>query len=288
MKKAFSEWNDDQAITLSAALAYYIIFSIAPLVLIAMVVAGVVWGQAASRGQIFHAMSGLLGPEGTKTVQSFVEASSLKNHSLLATVLGVVMLLMGSTSAFSQLQDSLNMIWRVKRKPGKSVMDTLRQRLLSFSLILIIALLLLVSLVFSALISALSNLAPTSLPGGQMIWRLADISFSFALTSFLFAAIYKILPDVKLSWKDVIQGGLFTALFFSFGRFLIGFYLAQGSVTDSFGAAGSIAAILLWAYYSSAVLFFGAEFMKVHVFSPKRKFSLKPGSEWLNHKQPVL
>ena len=241
--------------------------------------AGLVWGQDASRGQIFGAISGLLGPDGAKAVQSFVEASSLKNAGVLATIIGVVTLLIGSTSAFAQLQDSLNYIWRVKRKPGRGVMTIVRLRLLSFSLILVISLLLLVSLLLSAILSALGKLAVDYLPGGAFIWHIVDLVVSFGLTSLLFSAIYKILPDVKLFWKDVFWGGVVTALFFTLGRFLIGFYLGHAAVGSTFGAAGSVVIILAWAYYSSAVLFFGAEFTKVHALEKNPKIPLKDGAE---------
>lgn len=280
LSQTFDAWNDDQALTLGAALSYYVIFSIAPLVLIAVALSGLVWGQDASRGEIYGAMSGLLGSEGAKAVQSFVEASSLKNAGILATILGVATLLIGSTSAFAQLQDSLNMIWKVKRKPGRSLVNTVRQRVLSFSLILVIALLLFVSLLFSAILSAVGKFAQSYLPGGTLIWHIFDIILSFGMTSLLFSAIYKILPDVKLAWKDVAWGGVVTALFFTLGRFLIGFYIGHAAVASTYGAAGSIVIILVWAYYSSLVLFFGAEFTKVHALTRHSTVPLKEGAEW--------
>jgi len=170
----------------------------------------------------------------------------------------------------------------VKRKPGKSILNTVRQRLLSFSLVLIIAFLLLVSLLLSALLSAVGKLALVHLPGGEFVWHIIDILVSFGLTTILFGAIYKILPDVKLLWRDVIWGGAVTALFFTLGKFLIGFYLGHAGVLSTFGAAGSIALILVWTYYSSAVLFFGAEYTKVHTLSIDRKsVTLKNGAQWL-------
>jgi membrane protein len=282
LSASYAAWSDDQAITLSAALSYYMIFSLAPLILIAVAIAGLVWGQEASRGEIFGALNGLLGSDGAKSVQSFVEASSLKKAGILATIIGGATLLLGATSVFAQLQDSLNLIWKVKRKPGKGVFTIVRQRLLSFSLILVIAFLLLVSLLLSALLAAVGQLALVRLPGGEWVWHIVDIILSFSLTSVLFAAIYKILPDIKLRWKDVIRGGIMTALFFTIGKTLIGIYIGHAGLLSTFGAAGSIALILVWTYYSSAVLFFGAEYTKIHTLSRNRDpMTLKEGAEWL-------
>jgi membrane protein len=283
LSASFNAFNDDQAITLSAALSYYMIFSLAPLVLIAVAIAGLVWGQEASRGEIFGALQGLLGADGAKSVQNFVEASSIKQSGIIATIIGVFTLLLGATSVFAQLQDSLNMIWKVKRKPGKGLLSLVRQRLLSFSLVLIIAFLLLVSLLLSAGLSAVGKLALVHLPGGEALWHVIDLLLSFGLTTTLFGSIYKILPDVQLVWRDVFWGGAVTALFFTIGKALIGFYLGHAGVLSTFGAAGSIALILVWTYYSSAVLFFGAEFTKVHTLAIHQdKMILKEGAEWLD------
>jgi membrane protein len=284
-KKAANGWNDDNVTSLSAALAYYAIFSIAPLILIAVAVAGLFFGENASQGQIYHSISSLMGPEGAKAVQSFVLASSIKSSGVIASIVGVGTLLIGATSFFAQLQFSLNQIWKVQPKPGTTVWALVRQRLLSFSLILIIGFLLLVSLLAGAVLSAIGKFASDHLPGGEALWQVLNFAFSFGVTTLLFAAIYKILPDVKLKWADVWAGGLMTAFLFTLGKFLIGLYLGHSGVDSTYGAAGSIVVILLWAYYSSAVLMFGAEFTRYYSEDLRQghgPLELKVGSMWAN------
>ncbi len=281
-KKSFKGWSDDKATTLAGALAYYTIFSIAPLILITVAVAGLFFGEEASRGQIFSSMSGLLGEDGAKGVQSFVEGSAVKSTGIIATIIGVVTLLLGATSAFGQLQDSLNIIWKVRQNPKLGILGLLRQRLLSFSLILVIAFLLLVSLVLGAALAAVGSFATEKLPGGEFLWQMVNMVVSFGFTSLLFAAIYKILPDVKLNWKDVWRGGIITALFFTVGKMLIGLYIGKSGVGSTYGAAGSAIVILVWAYYSAAILLFGAEFTRFYTLRNDRKLDVKPGSEWID------
>jgi membrane protein len=283
LKKAASGWNADQATSMSAALSYYTIFAIAPLILIAVAVSGLFFGEEASRGEIYKSIHGLLGADGAKAVQSFVEASSIKNASITATIIGVVTLLIGATTVFAQLQDSLNSIWKVTGKPGRGLWLLLRQRLLSFSLILVIAFLLLVSLLASAILSAVGEFAIVHLPGGEVLWQFLNAGVSFGLTTLLFASIYKILPDVKLSWKDVWFGGAMTAFFFTIGKMLIGLYIGKSGVTSTYGAAGSAVLILVWTYYSSAVLLFGAEVTRFYSTRSLKKHSrleLKEGAAW--------
>ena len=279
-KKAFQGWNDDNVFSLCAALSYYTIFSIAPLILIAVAVAGLFFGQEASRGEIFNSISKLMGPDGAKAVESFVLASSLKNSGIIATLIGVVTLLIGSTSLFVQLQDSLNQIWKVHAKSGLGLWPLIRQRLLSFSLVLIIGFLLLVSLILSAMLSAIGKFASEVLPGGHVLWQVLNFAFSFAVTTGLFAAIYKILPDVKLRWKDVWAGSVMTAFLFTVGKLLIGLYLGQSTVTSTYGAAGSVVVILLWTYYSAAVLLYGAEFTRFYSGGGVLALEPKDGAEW--------
>jgi membrane protein len=286
VKQSAAAWMEDDAMTLSAALSYYTIFSIAPLILIAVAVTGLVFGEDATRGQIFSSLSGLLGENGAAAIQTFVQASSLKSSGIIATVVGVGTLLVGSTSAFAQLQDSLNQIWKVKAKPGKGIWMMVRQRLLSFSLILVIAFLLLVSLLVTAILSAVGKFASDHLPGGSVLWQVLNFAVSFGITGLLFAAIYKILPDVKLAWKDVWMGGGITAFFFTLGKLMIGLYLGHSGIASTYGAAGSAVIILLWTYYSTAVLFFGAEYTRFYSVRAAdanggRKLELKEGAAWM-------
>lgn len=289
LKKAGNSWSDDHATTMSAALSYYTMFAIAPLILIAVAVSGLFFGQDATRGEIFKSVEGLFGTDGAKAVQTFVEASAIKDAGIVATIVGVVTLIIGATTVFGQLQDSLNSIWKVTQKPGRAVWSIVRQRLLSFSLILVIAFLLLVSLIASAVVSAVGEFAAGNLPGGEAIWQLLNIVLSFGLTTLLFASIYKILPDVKLTWRDVWFGGAMTALFFTLGKSLIGLYLGKSGITSTYGAAGSAVLILLWTYYSSAVLLFGAEITQVYSRRERRdcgELELKKDAVWMTPTTP--
>jgi membrane protein len=287
-KQAFSGWQDDNITSLSAALAYYAIFSIAPLIFIAVALAGIFFGQQASQGQIYSSIAGLMGNDGAKAIESFVKASSLKNSGVIATVIGLATLLIGATSMFAQLQFSLNQIWKVQAKKGNNVWSLVRQRLLSFSLILIIGFLLLVSLLTSAILAAIGQFASENLPGGRILWEVLNFSISFGVTIVLFAAIYKILPDVKLKWRDVWAGGIMTAFLFTVGKLLIGLYLGHSGINSTYGAAGSVVIILLWTYYSSAALLFGAEFTRFYSEAIRGQLELKDGSEWITPPNPGL
>ena len=284
LKKAFAGFSEDHISAQSAAVAYYTIFSIAPLILIAVAIAGLFFSQEASQGEIFNSISGLMGADGAKAIESFVQASSLKHTGIIATLVGLVALLIGSTTTFAQLQDSLNQIWKVKTKPTtNTIWSIVRQRLLSFSLILIIGFLLLVSLLATAILSAVGKYMEGHLWGGEALWQVLNLILSFGVTVFLFAAIYKILPDVVLRWKDVWAGGIMTALLFTIGKFLIGLYLGKSGVASTYGAAGSVIIILLWTYYSAVILLFGAECTRFYSLGLKREMKLKSGSEWITN-----
>lgn len=264
LKKAADSWIDDRSLTQSAALSYYTVFSIAPLLLIALALAGIFFGPEASRGEVFSTIRGLIGDSGAKAIEAMVEASAVGDRSVIATVVGLVILLIGATTVFSQLQDALNQIWKVESEPGQGgIWLFLRQRVLSFALILAIAFLLLVSLLVSAALSAVGKFASTSLPGGEALWQALNLGFSVGFVTVLFAAIYKILPDVQLAWRDVWSGAFLTALLFTVGKWGIGLYLGQSGIASTYGAAGAAVIILVWAYYSSAILLFGAEITRI-------------------------
>ncbi len=282
MKAAAKGWLDDSAMTHSAALSYYSVFSIAPLLLISLAFAGFIFGEEASRNQIFQAFKDLLGEEGARGLQSMVEsASKNQNSGLIATVIGLITLFIGSSTVFGQLQDSLNYIWKVRQKPGRGLWVLLRQRILSFSIVLVVAFLLLVSLVISAILSATGKYLADVLPGGNFLWEVVNACISFGVTTVLFAAIYKILPDVFLKWSQVRTGALMTSFFFAIGKGLIGLYLGRSSITSSYGIGGSAVVFLLWAYYSSVVLFLGAEFTRYYVKMSGEEVELKKGAERL-------
>ncbi|MBC7386276.1 MAG: YihY/virulence factor BrkB family protein [Cryobacterium sp.] len=279
LKASLNNWIDDKSTTASAALAYYTIFSAAPLILIALAISGIFFGDEASRGQIFDAVRGLLGDQGAAAIEGLVEASAVKKSGIIATVIGVATLIVGSTTVFGQLQESLNAIWKVQPRPGRAFHTLFRQRLLSFSMILVIAFLLLVSLILSAGLAAAGKFASSRLPGGAVLWQGINFAVSFGFTTFLFAAIYKILPDVKLSWTHVGVGGGITALFFTIGKLLIGLYLGKSAIASTYGAASSAVIILLWTYYSAAVLLFGAEYTHARMEFFSEVAELKPGAE---------
>jgi membrane protein len=262
-KDSAKAWSEDKASRLAAALSYYTIFSIAPLLVLAIAVAGLVFGREAASNQLFGEIRGLVGDQGAQAIQTMVQSVNQKGGSLVATIVGIVTLLLGASGAFGQLQDALNTIWQVQPKPGLGIWGFLRARFLSFSMVLVIGFMLLVTLVVSAGLSALGHYLEGILPVPAAVMQLLNFAISFGVTTLLFTLIYKVLPDVTVRWRDVWIGGLVTALLFSIGRYLIGLYLGRGSVSSAYGAAGSLVIILLWIYYSAQILFFGAEFTKV-------------------------
>lgn len=279
LKTAASEWSGDKASRLAAALSYYTIFSIAPLLLISIAVAGFFFGKEAASNEIFHQMRGLVGDSGAQAIQAMIEAASKKSTGLVATVVGLATLLFGASGAFGQLQDALNTIWEVKPKPGQGIKGIVRLRAVSFSMVLVIAFMLLVSLVLSAALAALGKFLGNSLPIPSVILQTANFMLGFGVISLLFALIFKVLPDIRIAWKDVWVGAMVTSLLFSIGRFLIGLYLGRSSVTSSYGAAGSLVVILLWIYYSSQILLYGAEFTKVYALKLGSRYQPSPHAE---------
>jgi len=279
LKESAKEWSDDNASRLSAALSYYTIFSIAPLLVLAIAVAGMVFGQEAASHQIFNQIRGLVGDQGAITIQTMVEKLHQNGGGVIATIVGVVTVLIGASGAFEELQSALNTIWKVQAKPGHTVKVFLRIRLLSFSLVLVIGFMLLVTLVISAALAGMGHYLDQVLPIPAIVLQAFNLSISFAVTALLFTLIYKVLPDVVLKWRDVWIGGTFTALLFSLGRYLIGLYLGRGTFSSAYGAAGSLVIILAWIYYSAQILFFGAEFTKVYATTFGRNIKPKANAE---------
>ncbi len=260
LKQSFTEWQKDQASRLAAALAYYTIFSLAPLLLILIAVVGFIWGQAGVRSQIITQAQTMLGDSGAKLIQSLLEATSRSGGGLLASLIGGITLILGAIGVFGELQSSLNFIWKIEPEPSQGIAATLKNvlidRLSSFGLILGIGLLLLISLVASTVIGGL----PIPSPALQAL----DFLISSVLMTLLFAMIYKILPDAEIVWQDVWLGAGVTAILFTIGKYLVGLYLGNSATSSAFGAAGSLALLLLWIYYSAQIIFFGAEFTQVY------------------------
>jgi membrane protein len=264
LKETYQEWSEDKAPRLAAALSYYTIFSLAPLLVIVIAIAGLVFGQAAAQNRINVQIEGLIGQPGASAIQAMIASASNPRAGIIATVIGIVTLLLGAAGLFGQLQDSLNTIWEIQTKPEKGLGGLIKKRFLSFTMVLGIGFLLLVSLVITAALSALDNFTTQLFPGFELVFQVVNFLISFGVITLLFAMIYKILPDAKLGWRDVWLGAAVTALLFSIGKLLIGLYLGHASVTSSFGAAGSLVVVLLWIYYSAQILFFGAEFTQVY------------------------
>lgn len=268
LKQTWQEYNADNAPRLGAALAYYTIFSLAPMLLIAIAIAGLVFGEEAARNQIVGQVGGLIGTQGAEAIQAMItNANQPESGGILATITGIVLLIFGASGVFGELQASMNIIWGVKEKPDLGFWHTIRERFFSFGLVLGTGFLLLVSLVLSSALAAIGTYFQNAVPGSETLWQVVNFVASLAVTTLLFAMIYKFIPDVRISWHDVWIGACITALLFGLGRFLIGYYLGSGSVTSVYGAAGSLVVILLWAYYSSQILFLGAEFTQVYANS---------------------
>lgn len=276
LKESFTEWQEDKASMLAAALAYYTVFSITPLLVIAIAIAGAVFGQDAARGEIVEQINSLVGNQGAQAIETALANADQPQLSSIASIISIVVLLIGASGVFAQLQEALNTVWNVKAKPEKGIWQFIRKRLLSFGMVLAIGFLLLVSLLLSAMLAGVSNLnfnIPSSLTS---LWQLLNFGISFGLISLLFALIYKYLPDAKIRWKDVTVGAIITALLFTIGKFLIGLYLGQGSLGSTYGAAGSLIVFLAWVFYSAQILLFGAEFTQVYARKYGRK--IRPDS----------
>jgi len=260
VKAAASSWVDDYAQSMGAALAYYTAFSIAPLLLIVISVAGLVFGVEAARGEIVGQLQGLMGQQGAAAVQSLLESVNKPAEGITATLAGVVLLLIGATSVFGELQDALDRIWRAPKRHKSGIWSLLRGRLLSFAMIMGIGFLLMMSLVVSAALAALGKWWGPMFADWAVLANLADFLVSFAFTTTMFAMIYKTMPRAEVDWADVWIGAIVTALLFTIGEFLIGLYLGKSGVTSGFGAAGSLVVLLVWVYYSAQVFLMGAEF----------------------------
>ncbi|MBP7148508.1 MAG: YihY/virulence factor BrkB family protein [Acidobacteria bacterium] len=254
----------DKVPRLAASLAYYTLFSLAPVLFIAVAVAGLVFGPEAARGEIVHQIDYLIGREGAEAIQGLLQRAWQPGTNVAATIVGIVTLLVGATGAFVELQDALNTIWGVLPKPGQGLVALLKVRLTSFLMILGIGFLLLVSLVISAGLAAATKFLGGYFAIPPFIAEAANVIVSLMVFTVLLAMIYKILPDVEIRWHHVWIGAALTAVLFTVGKFLIGLYLGRSSVTSTYGAAGSIVIILLWVYYSSLILFLGAEFTQVY------------------------
>lgn len=265
LKTTINEWVEAEPFQLAAALSYYTLFSLAPLLIIAIGVAGFVFGREAAQNQIVETLQGMIGQESAQAVQGMIqEANAEPKTGIISTIIGVVALLFGAGGVVGQLQTSLNKIWEVTPKPGQGIWGFVRQRFFSFAMVLGIGFLLLVSLVVTAVLSSLTGMLSSLFGEATFVAHAVDILVSFGFATLLFALIYKFVPDVEIQWKDVWVGAALTSILFTIGKYLIGLYIGTSGVSSSFGAAGSLITVLVWVYYSSLIFFLGAEFTKVY------------------------
>ena len=266
LKQTGQEFLEDKAPQLGAALAYYTVFSLAPLILVLLAAIGIIFRDdpAGAWNKITQQMSYFLDQSAVQAVQNIAQKASQPGKGLIATVIGVVLALFGASGVFGQLQDALNTIWGVKAKPGGGIWGFLRSRFLSFAMVGGICFLLLVSLTLESLLKGVSHYVQSLLPGGIVIAMTVYIIFDFGVIVLLFAMIFKFMPDVKIQWRDVWIGAIMTALLFGVGKWALGFYLGSGTAGSAYGAASSLITLLLWVYYSSQILLFGAEFTQVY------------------------
>jgi membrane protein len=273
IKATIKEWGEDKAPRLAAALAYYTVFSIAPLLVLVIAITGFIIGNNVTiRQQVIQQVQATVGQQGAESVSQLIESTSVPQTGILATVIGIFTLLLGATGLFGQLQDALNTIWDVKPKPNRGILGMIKDRFLSFTMVLGVCFLLLVSLVVSAGLSILNNYFSNLLGGAGIIAQVINFVVSTAIITLIFGLIFKILPDVEVRWRDVWIGALVTALLFTIGKTALGFYLGRSAAASAYGAAGSLVILLLWVYYSAQILFLGAEFTQVYA----RRYGTNP------------
>ncbi len=264
LKRSFLGWMDDKALRLSAALAYYSIFSIAPLLVITIGIVGLVLGEEAVTGQLYGELKNYMGSQSAEAIQSMVQSASKPSQGVVATVTGFVLLILGASGVFGELKDALNTIWGVKPKPGLGIMGMVRGKFLNFGMVLVIGFLLLISLMMSTAIAGLNHRLESVLALPPFVWSVLAFIISTGLVTTLFAMIFRVLPDAQIRWRHVWFGALITAVLFEIGKTGLGWYLGREGTASAYGAAGSVVLLLLWVYYASCILFFGAEFTQVY------------------------
>lgn len=272
-------WSDANSSAMGAAVAYYTTFAIAPLFILTLAISGLCFGHTAAEHALFDQVSGLIGNKGAGAMEQLLTSADKPKSGTFATIVGIATLFIGATSVFIQLQQSLNAVWSVRPRRG-TVWQFIRTRLISFAALLGIGFLLLVSLVLSAALAAAGKWLSGVLPGEAVLWQGVDFLFSLALVTLLFALMFKVLPDVRIGWRDVWAGALITALLFTFGKFLIGLYLGRSTISSAYGAAGSLILVLVWVYYSVQIVLFGAASTRVWAQKHRDKIHPLEGAEF--------
>ncbi len=265
LKQTAIGWDSDNIARHGAALSFYALFSMAPLLLVVIAISGMLFPPSTVETQLLAEIRAMIGSEGANTVQTVIRNASLPGRSIPAIIVGGLTFFLGATAAFAALQGALNAVWNVEPRAGSAIWSFVRTRILSFAMVVGAGFLLLVSLVLSAGLSALSDAVGRLIPGPVAVWQAADTLLTFGVVTLLFAGIYKVLPDVELTWADVWRGAAITAAFFTGGKFLIGLYLGQSAIASSYGAAGSLVVLLFWIYYNSQIVLLGAEFTQKYV-----------------------
>jgi membrane protein len=271
LKDLYSQYSEDRIAVFAAALAYYTAFALAPFLIICTSVVGLVYSHDAAQGQIMEQIRSIMGKDSADLIQTMIVNASKPTSGITAQLVSIVLLILATSGVFGQIQMGLNYIWGVEPKPGRGIWGIIKDRFLSFTIVLGVAFLLLVSLILSVVITITSDYLSLLLPGGELIAWSLNFAISLTVVTLLFALIFKILPDVELSWRDVIWGAFWTAVLFTIGKTLLGLYLGQSDVANAFGPAGSLIVILIWVYYSSQILFIGAELTKMHVTKHGKK-----------------
>lgn len=289
IKKVFKEFSADNILKYSASLAYYTVFSIAPLLVIISALTGIFFGKEAVQGQVYEQLEGLVGSDAAIQIQEIIKNIHLTGNNFFASVISIIILLIGATTIFGEVQDSFNKIWGLRIKTKRTWWKLILTRLLSFSLILCIGFIMIVSLVLNAVVSAFGKFIGHYIHNFSVYFiEVTETILSLCIATFLFSLMFKWLPDAKIRWRDVLFGGLITAVFFTLGKFAIGFYLGNSNLTTLYGAAGSIIIIMVWVYYSSIILYFGAEFTKVHAKLYGGKIFPNDFAEWIKVEEKTV
>lgn len=264
-KDAGDGWLTDNCTRLGASLSYYTVFSIGPLILIAVAVAGIFFGKDAAQKQIYETLGSFVGSNGASAVAEVAKGAAQTSTSVIATIVGILTLVFGATGVFGELHSALNSIWKVEPKQGKSIWAFFRERVLSFAMVMSVGFLLLVSLLTTAVLSAVGDWLSSHLPGGAVLWQVVNFVLSLFIISGIFGLIFKFVPDIHLPWKPIFPAAVVTGILFSLGKFALGFYIGKTNVASSYGAAGSLIVVVVWVYYSAQILYFGAELVRAQV-----------------------
>lgn len=276
-KAAYSEWSEDKASRLAAAVAYYTILSLSPFLIVVLAIVGLAFGKEAAQGEIVDEMQNFVGTQGAEAIQSIIVNASKPKTGIVATLLGVATLLFGASGVFGELKDGLNTIWEVEAKTERGFVGLIKDRFISLAMVMGVGFLLLVSLIMSAGLAVLGKYIGDRLPVPTTVLEIINFILSFVVITLLFALMYKVLPDVIISWRDVWIGAAITSFLFTVGKFLLGFYLGRSGIASAYGAAGSLILVLAWIYYSAQILFFGAEFTQV--YANRYGSHIKPGKD---------